>query len=213
MGGVGTPGGVTRLQSSLDKSYDQLDHSETICTDVGSNLKSAHPPPLKLTIYRDRLTTYRGSSSSHQADSNSSSSSSGSENLLSSGDEDDHNTLSSARPVHLPPPPCLERLPDGASLTINENVSNAPPLISCRSDEPKVRKLLLTSRSSPLRDSDRNADVTHNQLPPLLPLFSSISQPTISAGSRHSSPSTDLTNVLDRTVTKQSTFSSFILSQ
>ncbi|KAF5396922.1 hypothetical protein PHET_10295 [Paragonimus heterotremus] len=203
LGGTGTPGGVTRLQSSLDKSYDQLDHSDSVCTDVGSNLKSAHPPPLRLTIYRDRLATYRGSSSSHQADSNSSSSSSGSETLLSSGDEDDRNTLSTTRPVHLPPPPCLERLPDGASLTTNENVSNAPPLISCRSDEPKVGKLLLTSRSSPLRDSDRNADVTHNQLPPLLPLFSTLSQPAISADSRHSSPSTDLTNVLERTITKQ----------
>ncbi|KAF8569400.1 hypothetical protein P879_05394 [Paragonimus westermani] len=203
LGGVGTPGGVTRLHSSLDKSYDQPDRSEAICTDVGSNFKSVHPPPLKLTIYRDRLTTYRGSGSSHQADSNSSSSSSGSENLLSSGDEDDHTTLLSTRPAHLPPPPCLERLPDGASLPINENVSNAPPLISCRSNESKVGKLLLTSRSSPLRDSDRNADVTHNQLPPLVPLFSTLSQPTISADSRHSSPSIDLANVSDRTVTRQ----------
>ncbi|KAA3677284.1 uncharacterized protein DEA37_0008062, partial [Paragonimus westermani] len=203
LGGVGTPGGVTRLHSSLDKSYDQPDRSEAISTDVGSNFKSVHPPPLKLTIYRDRLTTYRGSGSSHQADSNSSSSSSGSENLLSSGDEDDHNSLPSTRPAHLPPPPCLERLPDGASLPINENVSNAPPLISCRSNESKVGKLLLTSRSSPLRDGDRNADVTHNQLPPLVPLFSTLSQPTISADSRHSSPSPDLANVSDRTVTKQ----------
>uniref|UniRef100_A0A183BCI4 Pecanex-like protein n=1 Tax=Echinostoma caproni TaxID=27848 RepID=A0A183BCI4_9TREM len=123
------------------------------------------PPPLQLTITRDRL-SYRGRTTSEVSDSNLSSSS-GTESLLSSGEDDESLSIPSKH-CTLPPPPSLERLPDRGGLHASGSAT-----LSSISD---VTSHVLSSRPSQASTSagDINSSAAHSQLPPLLPLFSSI---------------------------------------
>ncbi|KAA0194901.1 hypothetical protein FBUS_10656, partial [Fasciolopsis buskii] len=118
------------------------------------------PPPLQLTITRDRL-TYRGRTASDASDSNLTSSS-GTESLLSSGDDEECISTPSKQNT-LPAPPSLERLPDRCGL------------VTSGSDRLKsVAEFTSPTVSSKCAQNAEalSSTVTHNQLPPLLPLFS-----------------------------------------
>ncbi|TGZ65986.1 hypothetical protein CRM22_005581 [Opisthorchis felineus] len=134
------------------------------------------PPPLRLTISKDRL-TYRGNDAAqNDDDSNASSSSSISESLNSSGDEDEDIMVNPDQPkisnlqTSLPPPP-LERLPDR---TLS---ATRPPLDASSATRISTRQQFseqLYKSATPTRDSDKILESRRNDVPPLLPLFSPV---------------------------------------
>ncbi|OON19651.1 PHD-finger, partial [Opisthorchis viverrini] len=133
------------------------------------------PPPLRLTISKDRL-TYRGNDAAqNDDDSNASSSSSISESLNSSGDEDEDIMVKADKPkisnlqTSLPPPP-LERLPDRTLMGTRPSLdaSSATRISTRQLSEP------LYKSATPARDSDKTLESRRNDVPPLLPLFSPV---------------------------------------
>ncbi|THD19639.1 hypothetical protein D915_009561 [Fasciola hepatica] len=123
------------------------------------------PPPLQLTITRDRL-SYRGRITSDASDSNITSSS-GTESLLSSGEDDECVSVASKHNT-LPPPPSLERLPDRGGLIVSgsDGLKSVSEFTSHASSSSRLTQISAGTEAI-------GSSVAHNQLPPLLPLFSS----------------------------------------
>ncbi|CAH8838382.1 unnamed protein product [Trichobilharzia szidati] len=202
-------GPVTSVQSqSVTSSHIQSDaqsvtpHSENppplIDRKYPTSLSSAPPPPLQLTISRDRL-KYRGRTASQGSDSNASNTSSTITGSLSSseGEEEEKVTvqphISPTGTAALPPPPSLERLPPRSGQSGPQPIkittegrlphrSQPPPpppppsltsSVSISSDLPPLRqKVSVTSGVT----NGPNTSATHCHLPPLLPLFNPVGE-------------------------------------
>ncbi|CAH8516802.1 unnamed protein product [Schistosoma haematobium] len=165
------------------------------------------PPPLQLTISRDRL-KYRGRTASQGSDSNASNTSSTITGSLSSSEEEVivHPHISPTGSASLPPPPSLERLPPrpghGGFLTTKPTTqrhlvhhSQLPPPSLTNSIKKSDNILPLKHIVSPgtIMSNGPNPTATHCHLPPLLPLFSSVSEQkeSISLSSKSSPVSTE----------------------
>ncbi|CAL8094951.1 unnamed protein product [Calicophoron daubneyi] len=155
------------------------------CAGVDSNKEDpivsrnqALPPPLQLTISRNRLSYRR--STGQVSDSNGSSSSSGTESSLSSDEDGSGLPSPNVRSTSfilatdsgkvLPPPPSLERLPDRSTAT--DNSSSFPPAYP---HQPSPDHSLASVRANNKPEVVKSSALPgHEQLPPLLPLFSRV---------------------------------------
>ncbi|CAH8609011.1 unnamed protein product [Dicrocoelium dendriticum] len=155
-----------------------------VSTEPSQEAPCSTAPPLRLTISRDRL-NYRGEQSNFPKAYAESTSTSDSESLLSSGDDDNDEAelklaTVSASDVHLqlPPPPCLERLPDRTSfnfLTGAKRSGRSVQMLDAKPpQETKGKRLSSDASLSRSKQICSRTDMSaHKELPPLLPLYSS----------------------------------------
>ncbi|KAK4469671.1 hypothetical protein MN116_007200 [Schistosoma mekongi] len=155
------------------------------------------PPPLQLTISRDRL-KYRGRPASQGSNSNASNTSSTITGSLSSSEDEEGPTIlsqvNSSGTSALPPPPSLERLPPrpGHPTTKGQNLHHSQLFPPSLTGSVKVSDSLLPLKHkasiSKAIQNGPNLVTTHCHLPPLLPLFSISEQKVSVLPSSNSSP-------------------------
>ncbi|CAH8523910.1 unnamed protein product [Heterobilharzia americana] len=187
----GQPQTVTssHVQSISQNLATHSENSASLVDKKYATSVTAAPPPLQLTISRDRL-KYRGRTLSQGSDSNASNTSSTITRSLSSSEEEEDLTIQShispTATATLPPPPSLERLPPrpgrsglspsklvghGRSLHHSQLPPPLTPSTTVSDSLPPIKsKVSLTSTAT----NGPNSTTTHCHLPPLLPLFSSV---------------------------------------
>ncbi|CAH8521917.1 unnamed protein product [Schistosoma rodhaini] len=180
----------THIQSVSQNLTNYSENPTSVIDKKHSSSLITPPPPLQLTISRDRL-KYRGRTASQGSDSNASNSSSTITGSLSSSEEEVvvHPHISPTGTGSLPPPPSLERLPPrpahGGFLTnkpttqrhsIHHSQLPPPSLTSSINKSDSISPLKQMVSPGTVISNGPNPTATHCHLPPLLPLFSSISE-------------------------------------
>ncbi|CAH8487998.1 unnamed protein product [Schistosoma turkestanicum] len=192
---------TTHVQSVSQSLPNYSENSTPFIDKKHSSSLLTPPPPLQLTISRDRL-KYRGRTASQGSDSNASNTSSTMTGSLSSSEEEFvHSHISPSGTVGLPPPPSLERLPPRpghTGFTMNKPTTQAqsihpselppPPLTSSIKTSDGISPLKQIVSLSKIMPNGPNSAATHCHLPPLLPLFSVSEQTESISPSSKSSP-------------------------
>ncbi|TNN08802.1 Transcription initiation factor TFIID subunit 3 [Schistosoma japonicum] len=188
---------TSHVQSYDHNLTNHLENSTSLVDKKQSGSLTTPPPPLQLTISRDRL-KYRGRPASQGSNSNASNTSSTITGSLSSSEDEEESTIlsqvNSMGNSALPPPPSLERLPPrvGHPTTKGQNLHHSQLFPPSLTSSVKVSDSLLplkhkASISTAIQNGP-NLVTTHCHLPPLLPLFSISEQKVSVSPSSNSSP-------------------------